>query len=697
MRTVLCMVLVACWGPSGIAAETDPGAGHEAKAKAAQKRAGGALREIEKRIADVETDSVEFAALQKKYRDFSAEKKSLEAKIAAALKASAEYAGLVEEKKKLDADRRVASKAGDRKKVDALNKARYQNHVKVQKLKGKLLPAEHGRNEELGRKLATTRKRLVAVAVRDLAAHPELGTHVKALKDARTKETRERAAMLAARGQVTPLQYLASQKAPRFKRGHTLPPLTRYGWSQPFALRKAFADGWGYAVELGGYVTGRTLEKMDDPDSDEAKTIALVNSDPKKYKLSVICARHFPKEVPPGTWTRDAEGKLLKADAKSYDGTQWHPGMKTVISPLAPDELWAEFGRGRAEPLAAVRARAPISIVLNGGEYGLGVKGFAGKVWKLDPRVAEQITGRDWFEFLSKHKARAEKIIADAVRAAVPDRELYIYYTTSGCGHRNRYGGWSNWAFDYKHMHVASDLPSDEHYANHFNSGWLGKMDILSMALNSTGVQIAQGHPLAYSWFWCKRRDENMRVYMGFLKCIYVMGTIGGNAGAYHYPDFTAGFEPEDPPYWLEQMVVLARVHAFFSHLEDHIRNGELEPGPYRHYWTVDNPAYELLPAGMNDVVQDKSTRGGEKVKVLEMGRPVRVLARRHARKKEALVAVWAADGEKRDVTVDVPGFGEVNLVARDVGSVYRVRKGWRRTSVELLDTNEECPSWSFR
>ena len=67
----------------------------------------------------------------------------------------------------------------------------------------------------------------------------------------------------------------------------------------------------------------------------------------------------------------------------------------------------------------------------------------------------------------------------------VPDRTLYIYYTCSGCGHRNRYGGWNAWAFDFKYKHPVSDLPSDEHYANHFNSGWRGKMDILSMALNS--------------------------------------------------------------------------------------------------------------------------------------------------------------------------------------------------------------------
>jgi hypothetical protein len=465
--------------------------------------------------------------------------------------------------------------------------------------------------------------------------------------------------------------------------------LTRYGWSQPFELRKAFADSWGYAVDLGGYITEKTLEKLENPASDEARAIGLVNSNPERYKLSVTCPRYFPEHPPAETWTRDAEGRLLNAKAVSYDGTEWHPGMKTVISPLASDALWVECARGRAEPLAEVRKRAPISIVLNGGEYGIGVWGFSGKVWKQDPAIAKAIEANgDWFDFVSLRKARAETIIADAVRCAVPDRDLYIYYTCSGNGHRNRWGGWKAWCYDFKHLQGISDLPSAEHYVNHFNSGWVGDQDVLSMALNSVGVQIAEGRPLAYSWFWAKRRDEDMHRYMGFLKCIYTLGTLGGNAGAYHQPDFEAGFKPEDPPYWMEQMIALSRVHALFSHLEDFLRNGDLLPGPYRHYWTHENPAYELLPVELSDEAVERNGHSA-----LRMGRAVRVLARKHKTKADCLVTAWAAAGEGRNITVEVPGFGKVTLRARPCGSVYVVKKEKSRVTAHLVDHDPDRPS----
>ncbi len=700
------------------AVHADPGAEHEAAMKQAQRAAGRAKREIEKRIATVKTDVAAFNALQAEYQQTEATVKMLTGKLATALKASPEYKGLIAERKRIDKERNAAGKAGNKKKQAKLNKAKYQIHVKTEKLKQKLLPTEFNKLRTAGRKFRHLKGGLTQLALQELGEHPELKSHIAVWRRSQKAEAEHRAAMYRARGQVTPVEYLAQQRPPRFKNGHTLPPLTRYGWAQPFVLRKAFADNWGYAVELGGYITNGTLEKMKNPSSNEARSIALVKSNPKKYKLSVTCARYFPKEVPPGTWTRAADGKLLNGKAKSYDGTEWHPGMKTVVSPLAPDALWEECGRGRAEPLAAVRQEVPISIILNGGEFGLGVWGFAGKVWKKDPRVMKAINAHgDWFDYISKRKANSEKIIADAVRRAVPDRDLYIYYTTSGGGHRHRWGGWRAWGFDYKHKHVVSDLPSDEHYANHFNSGWTGRQDILTLALNSAGYQIAMGHPLAYSWFWCKRKNEDMRTYMGFLKCIYVMGTIGGNAGAYHQPDFSGGFKPEDPPYWIAQMIVLSRVHAFFSHLEDYLRHGKLVPGEYRHYYSVGQPAYELVPTELRALEKDRDKtpfvaksiakrqpvnpatwEGGKDdiAMTLKPGRGIRVLARRHQTKPECLVVAWAADAKDREVTIDLPEFGVVKLLARQVGSVYLVTKTEDGPTTKLLDTNRDQPSLSF-
>jgi hypothetical protein len=47
--------------------------------------------------------------------------------------------------------------------------------------------------------------------------------------------------------------------APHFREGHALPPLTRYCWTLPLDARAELAERWGYALEFGGYVSGRRL------------------------------------------------------------------------------------------------------------------------------------------------------------------------------------------------------------------------------------------------------------------------------------------------------------------------------------------------------------------------------------------------------------------------------------------------------
>ena len=49
----------------------------------------------------------------------------------------------------------------------------------------------------------------------------------------------------------------------------------------------------------------------------------------------------------------------------------------------------------------------------------------------------------DWFEYISRCKARQELIVSEATRRRVPERRLYVFYHTSGCPHRNRYATWS--------------------------------------------------------------------------------------------------------------------------------------------------------------------------------------------------------------------------------------------------------------
>ena len=484
----------------------------------------------------------------------------------------------------------------------------------------------------------------------------------------------------------TPAAYLKRQPKPRFRPGHTLPPLTRYGWTLPFDTRVEFAGNWGYCLGFGGYVTEEVAARLDDPGSTESKLCALAAADPERYALSVICSRRLPEpgDVPVETWTRDADGNLLNGEAKSQDGTKWHEGMKPIYSPEAPDSVWQQAGRYRAGPIAKVREKAPIAIVLNGGEYGLGVLGFTKKVWEKDPAILAAKGDRGWYEYISAQKARQELIIADAVRGAVPDRQLYIYYHTSGGTHRNRWPGWKQWSWGYEWMKPISDLASISAYYKHFNTGWTGPRDILTTVLNARGREIELGQPLSYNWLcagW-PRGEEGERGlgdidrYMGFLKCYYGAGMLGGNAGYYAYPKggFGKEFEPDQPPHWLLQMVALARVHALFSHLEPFLRAGDLLPGVGKHVWSKEQPAFEF-PSGDDTV---------------------RIVARRMRDADEWLIAAWAAAGEDRIVTVSVAGAGELHLNARPAGSVYRVTREGDAVRTRLLDPEPLLPTATF-
>ncbi|MFP4058617.1 MAG: hypothetical protein ACLF0G_17255 [Candidatus Brocadiia bacterium] len=469
----------------------------------------------------------------------------------------------------------------------------------------------------------------------------------------------------------TALEHLRAAPSPRFREGHGLPPLSRWGWQMPFEVKVELAERWGYALELPT-ANARLVRQLEDPKSEAARLCALAASDPGRYPLCVLAYRacldkSFVASLPPATWCRDAEGNVLGEGRR-------------VWSPEAPDAVFERAGAEAARYLRAVRRKAPIAIVLNGGEYALTVYGHAHKVWEQDPRVLQAKGERSWYRYISQRKGHQERFIAQAIRAACPDRRLYIYYYADGCPHRNRYGGWWRWAWSYKAMQPVSDLPSGSYYYNHFNSGWTGNNDLLTQTLNSVAQQIDLGEPLAYNWVcggWSReklgdRAFSHSGRYMGYLKCSYTAGMVGGVAGYFAYPQ--GGFDGDagpEPPSWLAQMMVLARVHALFSHLEGFLREGDLLPGPSRHRWSKDLPAYEL-PTDQPET---------------------RVLARKRRDRDEWLVTAWAAGGEARQVAVAVPGLGTVRLEARPCGSVYRATLDGGRPVLRRVDEDGLLPT----
>jgi hypothetical protein len=238
-------------------------------------------------------------------------------------------------------------------------------------------------------------------------------------------------------------------------------------------------------------------------------------------------------------------------------------------------------------------------------------------------------------------------------------------------------------------MRTLADLPSGSFYYHEYNSGWTGDKDLLTQVLNSRGIEISHGDLLGYQWVsggW-KRWDGGdqghspIDRYTGFLKCLYMTGTVGANAGYYGDPPrdeknepFAAKFATGDPPHWLLQLTALGHVHALFSHVESFLRDGALLPGPNKHRWTKANPAYEF-PNSATDA-------------------NVRVLARKLRKKPEWLIVAWAADGPEREVQVEIPELGRLTLLARPAGSVYRARLDAQQKPIhKLLDVNGLTPT----
>jgi hypothetical protein len=192
------------------------------------------------------------------------------------------------------------------------------------------------------------------------------------------------------------------------------------------------------------------------------------------------------------------------------------------------------------------------------------------------------------------------------------------------------------------------------------------------------------GDRLAYHWLcsgWGKGRFSEHDRYMGFLKCLYNTGMVGAVAGYFSFPQpaFVED-QGEEAPHWLRQMMVLGHAHALFSHLDEFVREGELLPGPDKHRYGKGGPAYEF-PTG------DPKAR---------------VLVRQHAKSGRWLVTAWATDGPEREVTVEVPELGEIAVLARPAGSVYRVSAKLEmafeppRIKLELLDVDPMHPTASF-
>ena len=482
--------------------------------------------------------------------------------------------------------------------------------------------------------------------------------------------------MPAVAGAKTATEHLRDAPKPVFSDGHSLLPLTRWGWGLSFDARVHIAEQWGYALALGR-LNHNNVGQLEDSESQLSRLVALAAESPETYPLSVLLARplndkSFRNELPDSLWLRDEQGNVL--DVRPYKR----------YSPEAPTRIFERVAERAVEPLKKLRERAPISVVLNGGEYGLSVAGHIAEHAKKDPRVMKAKGDQSWFAYLGQQKARQEMPITRAVRELLPDRDLYLWYHFGGMP------AWQgeSWGYQYEPMRNVADLPGQSLYYKHFNDGWTGKNDLLTNFLKSVAICKRFDDPHSYNWVcsgWKEDQFSDHDRYMGYLKCLYTAGQVGAVAGYFSHPD--PGFRDDlgsDIPHWLRQMMLLSRAHALFSHLDSFIRDGELLPGPSKHALDDTLPAYEF-PTG------DETAR---------------VLVRKHkdndADGGKWLLTAWAAAGEAREVTVDVPTLGELTLEARPAGSVYVATRTHKmkyeppQREIRRVDENAMRPSAGF-
>ncbi|MBI5003685.1 fibronectin type III domain-containing protein [Candidatus Kaiserbacteria bacterium] len=486
---------------------------------------------------------------------------------------------------------------------------------------------------------------------------------------------------------LTSAQQLAAKlhqdTLPVFKADHTLPPLTRWGWQLNYDLQKELAEEWGYALDFG-MATTSSINALQSPASLQSRLVALTKSDPKRYPMSALVWRGYPALDPAIGYIHDSAGNLIKEPIKGAN----------IFSPLAPDSYFKQAGQMRANSLKGLVAKVPVSIVLNGGEDSpsLANPGLYNAQYEQDPAVvaARAIapwTYRDygpvpWAYYISERKAHQENIISDSIRAAVPNRILYVYYPTGG----PLYSLWnadrasqelvdSYWGYPW--MRAVSDMPSNQYYTAIFNKGYtVDPNDLLSQMLKSKGLEFAYGDYLSYNWVANYGFDSavlpNDR-YIGFLKMAYGAGMMGGIAGYFSYPADAFGTKWQGGAYpdWLVQMMALSQVHAAFSWLEPLVHVSDLLPGPAIQPTTFAFPAYEF-PTG-------------------DAG--ARVVARRHRGANIWLVVAWAQSGDARTVSIAIPDLGTVSVVARPAGSIYLAKPGSGSTAITLLDSDAMHPS----
>lgn len=547
----------------------------------------------------------------------------------------------------------------------------------------------------------------------------------------------------------TAVAHVLAQTAPVFRRGHRLPPLG-FGGFPHLEFNQRVAERYRFALHIGD-PTDFWTDLARDYTGRPRDVIELAASDPETYRISINVLGYN------GFYDCDRLRRMRLMDESiamhHADGSLWAEGTDGcyAFNPAASREVWRALAMDTGLPanLATIEDVAEahgarISVINDLGEYGLQYAAIGEARWSDDtwrmwmlssafwddsyvraawgpmPPAPVPFDGGDYgraiieraYAGVSEGKGVQAGAVSELfVEATHPD-VLYTLYLAGPAPHTGRFNEWGQVAWDHaalaRHdVNHPRDVYSTGMYYGDNNEGGLGvrwtdahpdggrPADHFTHALAAAANAIAAGSPHAYVWISPRGRHASSFVdreeMMGFLKAYYCLAMIGG-------PFFYEFFDPytdTDPattgvatmPGWMETVIAMGEVHALYSHLDDLLLDGHVLPNahgdahPFRR-WTEPFPLYEqyAYPVGAPFTGPRDAT--------------VRVVARVSASGDTWLVAGWAAEGEDREVDVELPEpLGRTTLRMRRAGSVYRLRREGGATVAELVDLDPLRPT----
>ena len=447
----------------------------------------------------------------------------------------------------------------------------------------------------------------------------------------------------------TAVQLLQKSTAPTFNPVSKQLPLTRWAWGISDDMNKELASRWGFAAEFFG-----DPKKITDPMSKEFARIKYIKEN--NFKMYVNVIRPFFDDAAFKAWYPTYPNLYC-------DFSQVNPQYRQIfkldtlklMDPRNTGPIYDRAAQITKDWLSQIQAAYPLTLVMNGGEYGFPLYNSA---WYFCPGLSADLNKYPTSAaFTSYYKSQFEKKITDASHAAAPTAK-YVLYPTDGNEYRGQYSSWDMWSWDWSYMKSTVDLPGSSLYYKQFNDGWTGTYDLLTQALNARGTEIATGYPLSFQWTcagWSLTDTTKVSDdvhYEGFLKALYMAGASGAVAGYFSYTPTYTGDCGTTHPDWLRQVEILSKVHAQFSWLDDYIFNGTLLPGDKGlHKFNKKYPAYELNTGDAN----------------------VRVIVRKRNDKDEWLLSAWAASGLDRNVTVTIPIAGAITVMATANAKLYKI------------------------